>query len=171
MEQDNLRQVKTNGEHLTVYQDWDNDGALRIYGARTLKNYRKLAYETHPDCYSYRCFYAYSKEQFLEGCRRINLDTEKGEKVVSGGSGLYGIKEGLTRLFNFYEELSKKIAAECDPEEVYYEEYNNYECCIDCDGDKRAIQFIIDTFGEQAARSVKRFRACYSIDEVIKGKN
>lgn len=169
MEQDNLRQVKTNGKHLTVYQDWDNDGALRIYGARTLKNYRKLAYETHPDCYAYRCFYAYSKEQFLEGCRRINLDTEKGEKVVSGGSGLYGIKDGLTKLFNFYEELSKKIAAECDPEEVYYEEYNNYECCIAWEGDERAIQRVIQLFGVEEAKKIHRIRCCSSVDELSKG--
>lgn len=161
-------QVMTNGKHLTVYQDPENDYALYISGARTLKTYHKLAYDTHPNCYEYRCFYAFGNEQFQQGCRNIHLDTEHGEKVVNGGSGLYGTEEGLRKYFAFYDDLYKQIAEQCDPEEVYYYEYNNFECCLDWDGDERAICRVIKLFGADAARKIHRLRAFSSIDALIK---
>jgi hypothetical protein len=63
--------------------------------------------------------------------------------------------------------LNNAIKRYCDPQEVYYQEYNNHECCYSCVGDAEAIGVVLDIWGEDIARSLKRFSDCYTIDEII----
>lgn len=157
----------------TVTQNWDNDGALVISNAQTLQRYLELKEINHnAPMEEFGIFFAFNKKQFEDGYNKL-VQSGKityGEKVQRGPGGSFGIKGAFDKLIEYYDTQDERIKKECDPQEVYWYEYNNYECCIDCDGDKRAILFIIDTFGEEAARSIKRFRAYYSFEE-LKGRN
>lgn len=115
-------------------------------------------------------FAAFSDEQFKEGYERmVRLGHIKdGDKVYHLAAGCYGTKEGFERLTTYYEDIENTIRAECDPQEVYYYEYNNFECCIAYDGDYDAMKQIILTFGEDAARNVRRLRPLIPMDEIIR---
>jgi hypothetical protein len=98
------------------------------------------------------CFFAFSKEQYNEGIAKHNLE---GKKIFSAFGGLYGTKEGIDELMNFYDELNKRIGKECDPQEVYNYEYDNYECSITCD-DSEAMMMALGYFTEEQCRKIKR---------------
>lgn len=144
---------------------------LVIKGAETLSRYESLKYgeDAHPKGEKLGFFYAFNNEQFDKG-RQMLIDKgfmNEGDKVVSlGFGGCYGTRKGLTDMLNFYHDIDKKIAEECNPQEVYYYEYNNYECCIDYDGDERAIKYIISIWGREVAKKIRRFRDCKPIDEI-----
>ena len=159
---------------ITAVQDWDNDGFLVIKGEGTLKRYSELKEQMHTVSFDkIGIFAAFSNEQFKEGYdRMVKLGHIKdGDKVYHLAAGCYGTKEGFERLTTYYEDIENTIRAECDPQEVYYYEYNNFECCIAYDGDYDAMKQIILTFGEDAASKVKRLRAMYTIDEIIEKTN
>lgn len=159
----------------TATQNWDNDGHLIITGGETLKLYEDLKYGKtgQADFDRLGVFCAFSKEQFEQGYRGLvsRGHIKDGDKVVNIGYGCFGTKEGARKLCEFYDNVSERIKNECNPQEVYYFEYNNFECCIDWDGDDRAISVIIDTWGPEVARTIKRFRAISTIDELLKSNN
>lgn len=155
---------------ITAVQDWDNDGFLVIKEEGTLKRYSELKEQKSTVSFDkIGIFAAFSNEQFKEGYdRMVKLGHIKdGDKVYHLVAGCYGTKEGYERLTTYYEDIEKTIRAECDPQEAYYYEYNNYECCIAYDGDYDAMKQIILTFGEDAVRKVRRFRPLVPIDEII----
>ncbi|MCL2289239.1 MAG: hypothetical protein FWC34_00820 [Bacteroidetes bacterium] len=100
-----------------------------------------------------KCFFAFSKSQFEDG--RIKAGIGEDEKIFQDSCGLYGTKEGLEAVYAFYEAKNKKIAEECNPQDVYDYEWANHECMITYD-DEEAIQIVIDLFGEDRAKTVKR---------------
>lgn len=156
---------------ITAVQDWDNDGFLVIKGEGTLKRYSELKKQMHAVSFDkIGIFAAFSNEQFKEGYdRMVKLGHIKdGDKVYHLAAGCYGTKEGFERLTTYYEGIENTIRAECDPQEVYYYEYNNFECCIAYDGDYDAMEQIILTFGEDAARNVRRLRPMIPVDEIIR---
>lgn len=155
---------------ITAVQDWDNDGFLVIKGEGTLTRYSELKEQMHTVSFDkIGIFAAFSNEQFKEGYdRMVRLGHIKdGDKVYHLAAGCYGTKEGFERLSTYYEDIEKLIRAECDPQEVYYYEYNNFECCIAYDGDFDAMKQIILTFGVDAARNVRRLRPLIPMDEII----
>jgi hypothetical protein len=105
----------------------------------------------------FECFFAFSNEQFAEGKKKANIEDQK---IYSGGAGLYGSKEGIKQLFDFYDNLDKEIAEKCDPQEVYKYEFANHECSITC-SDEDAINIVVRIFGKEIAKTVKR-RFAYS---------
>ena len=56
-------------------------------------------------------------------------------------------------------DREKQIPTECDPQEVYFYEYNNHECMFAWDGDKEAVEIIIRHWGKDVAKSLKRYNA------------
>jgi hypothetical protein len=52
------------------------------------------------------------------------------------------------RFFKFYDDSRAAIPKECDPQEVYFYEYNNHECMIAWDGDKEAYDLIVGYGGK-----------------------
>ena len=72
------------------------------------------------------------------------------------------MKKYLDRL----HEYDDRIKEDCDPQEVYCWEYNNHESFLSWDGDMGAIQVIIDIWGADVAKTIKRRSVCYSIDEL-----
>lgn len=49
---------------------------------------------------------------------------------------------------------------------MYLYEYNNYECCINLDGDKGAIKEVAEIWGWDVDSTIKRMRAFFTIDEL-----
>ena len=116
----------------------------------TIRRYRELTDE-QPTLN--KCFFAFSKCQFERGMAEAGIRED--EKIYQDNYGLYGTKEGLEAVYAFYKERSKRIAAECYPQDVYDYEFANYECELIYD-DEEAIQIVIDLFGEETAKTIKR---------------
>jgi len=116
----------------------------------TIRRYREI-YDEQPPLF--KCFFAFSKCQFERGMAEAGIRED--EKIYQDACGLYGTKEGLEAVFTFYEEKSKRIAEECNPQDVYDYEFANHECEITYD-DAEAIQIVIDYFGEEQAKTVER---------------
>ncbi len=142
------------------------EGNLKIEGAKTLETYKKLKYETHAPMEG--CFFAFSDEQFNEGYEQIKHLLGENEKIVSvgNGTGLYGIRKYINRFFDFYNNKEKLIREQCDPQEVYYYEWNNHETCITYD-DEEAIKIIIDVWGTEVAKTIKRRYATQTVDQIL----
>lgn len=99
------------------------------------------------------CFFAFSNEQFQTAKVKPCFE---GKTICSGGGGLYGTKEGLTELKNFYENRHKEIELKCFPQMVYDDEFINHECSYTCD-DQEAFEIVVEYFGaERAKNEVKR---------------
>ncbi len=142
------------------------NGTLKIEGAKTLGTYHKLFYENHPPMEG--CFFAFSRQQFEEGYEQIKHLLGENEKIVSvgNGSGLYGKREYIDRFFDFYNDKNKLIREQCDPQEVYYDEYNNYEVCYTLD-DEKAIKIIIDIWGADVAKTIHRINDALTVDQIL----
>jgi len=110
------------------------------------------------------CFFAFSNEQFAEGLERFNL---KKEDIRSGGMGLYGTVEGIKKFMSFYDEQSKRIGEQCDPQQVYNYEFDNHECSYIGD-DTEAIKLVVSYFGDERAKAVKRHNGCrvFEIEDI-----
>lgn len=157
---------------LRVTQDWDNDGFLRISGAKTIRRYLDINQQMHKlPVDKWGIFFAFSPDQFktgYEGLVKRGLIKE-GDIIKDFGGGCFGTKEAMTRWSQEVNALEDQIRAECDPYEVYLEEYNNFECCIDWDGDDRAVEKVLSIFGLRRTKDAlngKRFRVCSSIDAI-----
>lgn len=103
-------------------------------------------------------FFAFSDQQFEEGYHRLadRRFISKGDKISQRKNGAYGTQNSLKAFFDFYATRDKKIKAECDPQEVYFFEYNNCECMYACGGDKEAYDIIVELWGEETAKTITR---------------
>ena len=97
-------------------------------------------------------FFAFSDEQFEKGRKEAGIENEL---IFSCGDGIYGTKEGIRKLFDFYISQSHRIAAECDPQDVYNCEFENNECDY-MGNDAEAIRVVHHYFGLERALGVKR---------------
>lgn len=149
--------------HLNI--EIGEEGELLVSGSKTIERYRELREsDNNKDCYSYGVFFAFSNEQFEEGKRLARINA--GEKIFHAGAGLYGTREGIGKYFASFRDTDKIINAECDAQEVYLYEYNNHECMFSFDGDLEAIKIIVSIYGDEVAKTIHRFRACYEIDDL-----
>ena len=158
METRDIQTIRTTRGELQYYRDWDKyEGGIVMLNAQTVKRYREIQDE-RPDADKCGVFFAFSDQQFGEGYRRL-VDLghiNDGDKVLCGPAGAFGTKAGFDKFFGFYDEREKKVKDECDPQEVYFYEYNNHECMIAWDGDLDAIRIIERIWGEETARNIKR---------------
>lgn len=171
MKKKNIQTIKTTRGELRFYRDWDNfEGGIVMLNAQTVKRYREIQNQ-HPDADECGVFFAFRNEQFSEGYKHlIELGHIKnGDKVIRSAGGAFGTKDGLNKFFKFYEDRDKSIKEECDPQEVYFYEYNNHESMIAWDGDLEAIKIIISIWGTDVARNIKRFNDSVSVDKIEKG--
>lgn len=106
------------------------------------------------------CFFAFSNEQFAEGKQRMNIGDKK---ILRGIGGLFGTQEGISKLMKFYDDQSEQIAKECEPQEVYDYEFSNHECGYTCD-DEECIKIVLDYFGLERTKEVKRKYGYFKID-------
>lgn len=141
---------------VTYYQDWEkSEGGIYMVKPKTINRYMKIKGE-HPREEAYGVFFAFSKEQFQEGYKSLVRRgyVKDGEKITSGAMGIYGTADEIVRFFDFYNERNKRIAKECDPQEVYFYEWNNHECMFGDDDD--VVKLIADYFGKEAAHKIHR---------------
>lgn len=151
-------------------EDIENDYLMTWKNARTLGRYKALCKERDSvDVKKYDCFFAFGNESFARGMKGIR-PLNDGEKIYSFGVGGYGTKDGIERLFKFYEDMEARIKNECDPQEVYCYEYNNNECCIAFDGDIEAIRLVAGIWGVETAKTIKRRSALYRVEELFDAK-
>ena len=144
-------------------EDIENDCLMTWKNARTLGRYKSLCNERDSvDVKKYDCFFAFGNESFARGMKGIR-PLNDGEKIYSFGAGGYGTKDGIERLFKFYEDMEARIKNECDPQEVYC-----YECCIAFDGDIEAIRLVARIWGVETAKTIRRKSAFYGVEELFK---
>lgn len=148
-------------------RDWNCDGAIRMHNPKTVELYHKLRYEFSPEMHD--CFFAFSEQQLKDGMAKFNL---KREDLVNYGSGtgLIGTQDGITDYLKQYDEPERRIKEECNPQEVYFYEYNNHECMIAWDGDLDAIKIIIARWGVEVAKTIKRFNATRKVINIANDK-
>lgn len=133
----------------------NDEGCVNIYGAKTLKRYRELKNKrSETDCYKYHCFYAFSKEQFEEGKQKAGIKDDEKIQFVRG-IGLYGTHDGIKAFTSEVMSYDGRIKAECNPQEVYFHEYNNFECCWSGD-DSEPMNIIRRIWGEEIAKTIVR---------------
>lgn len=158
-----MNDVITFATGVQVKRDWDRDGFLVITNAKTIKRYEELKYDGkyQPDCDKIGVFWAFSNEQFDEGYDKLlkSGHIKDGDKVLRAEwiNGLFGTRDGLRKYFDAYNNIDNVIREECDPQEVYLFEYNNFECCISWDGDKSAYNTIRSIWGDEVAKTIRRF--------------
>lgn len=110
----------------------------------------------------HECFFAFSNQQFEEGIRKAGIE---GKKILRAEGGLFGTQEGIQKLYSYYDENSKQISAECDPQEVYDYEFGNHECDY-VGNDHEAIKIVSAYFDDEKAKTVKRRYAYTKIEEL-----
>lgn len=146
--------------------DWENDGHLILSNAKTLDIYHALNEERRTcDLKRFDMFCAFTDEQFEKGAASIR-PLREGEKYVHYGAGIFGTRDGIKSYLAYSRDINDRIAKECDPQEVYCYEYNNFESCINYEGDLDAIRVIRDIFGIDVAHRIKRMNAFYDLDDL-----
>jgi len=151
---ENVRTTLKSG--LQYSRNWEWEGAVVMHNAKTIDLYKKLNEErNHLNCYKYDCFFAFSDRQFAEGLQKIR-PLKQGEKLVSVGAGMYGTRDGVERYFAACDEIANRIKEACDPQEVYFYEYNNHESMLSWDGDIEPYRIIERIWGEEAAKGIVR---------------
>ena len=158
MDLDEKRTIETTRGILEYARDWDCDGAVRMFNARTIDRYKEMRSQ-HPDVDDYGVWFAFSNEQFEKG-RKHAIEIGKfspDDKITRHlHLNLFGTKESIASFYGFYEKRDEQISKECDPQEVYFYEYNNHECMISWNGDKDAISIIEHYWGKDVAGRIKR---------------
>ena len=154
---------------IKVSYDWERDGILVWENAQTIELYKSLKNELSATLKGFedKFLFAFSDKQFENDASNLP-DNAQNLKVYSFGAGCFATERAIKALFARTNNTYKRIKNECDPQEVYYYEYNNHECCIRWDGDSEAIYKVMCYFGDDVARTIKRDRAFYTIDEIEK---
>ena len=140
--------------------------------AKTVERYQEIT-NKHPNSEEYGIFWAFSNKQFEEGYKMlVNKGfIKEGDKVkrVSAMSGMFGASfELIKKFFDFYANNDKLIAAECDPQEIYFYECNNHEYMYDWDGDAEPLRIIYKIWGREVAEKIHRVKPNLTLDEIIK---
>ena len=156
------KEITTLPSGLQYYRDWDQDGHVVMVNPKTIKRYNELKYDkgAHPDASQYGVFFAFSDKQFDEGYNSLVKRgyIKDGDKVKKAVAGLFGTFEEIKRFYEFYRERDELVKAECDPQEVYFYEYNNYECMYSYEGDQEAYNAVADIWDKDIANKLYRLR-------------
>lgn len=167
MKEKDIKTIRTTRGTLQYYRDWENcDGGIHMLNDKTVDRYRELKQE-RPNDNEFGIFFAFGQEQFDRGLagRIASGHIKKGEKIMHWGAGLYGTKEEIDRYFRWFDEVDLRIKAECDPQEIYFYEYNNHESQISWDGDEMAIKTIARIWGLEVAHTIKRYSEFYDLPQ------
>lgn len=151
---------------VAYHLDWEMEGHIVIEQPKTVALYHKLKYDDQPPAGEY--FWAFSQEQFDRAIKDKHLE---GKRLCRVGGGLYGTHEGIEALEAYYASVSERIRTECNPQEVYLYECNNHEYMYNLDGDEEALLLIVKYWGKDVARTIRRVRPVYSIEEIVERDN
>ena len=157
--------VKTTRGELQYY--FHGEGAISMKNPQTLSRYHELS-ALHPSTDGRACWFAFGQDQFdkaVAAKKNAGLLSDE-DKIVHYGAGLYGTREALRSFLAYYDEREKMIREECDPQEVYFSEYNNHESMYAWDGDLGAMQVIIGIWGRDVAEGLTRYSVGYSVEQI-----
>lgn len=133
----------------------DGNHSVIMKGYKTLNRYHELCKERDSmDCYKHHCFFAFSNSQFEEGKKKAHI--KEGEKIYSVGAGMYGTENGIESYFAELKAFDQSIKEECDPQEVYFYEYNNHECMLSWDADEEPVKLVIRIWGKEVLETLVR---------------
>ena len=150
---------------LKHHRDWDRDGVIRIENDKTLKRYHELNEEAYNvKLEEFDCFFAFNQKQLEEGLQRIGKTKSE---IYKYGSGLFGTHEGFEAYMDFLDKKDEKIKKECDPQEIYFDEWNNHECMFNGKGDTPAIDIVIRIFGSEVVPTLKRYNWLYTYEQLL----
>lgn len=155
---------------LVIYRDWDCEGAIYMRNAKTVERYKELRGKQF-DTEANGVFFAFSDEQYDRNYKSlIRKGSITKEDIIYRlpVSGCYGTVKGWMEMQLFYRDIDLNIRETCDPQEVYFYEYNNHECMISWDGDEDAIRHIIRIYGQETAKAITRYNAYSSIEDIVK---
>lgn len=148
----------------TVTQNWECDGMLDIHNDQTLKTYQAIRNEQYHHIHPETCWEFSNIKNVIAKLKPL---LNEGEKIIQFANGGFATPKGLEMMKAYWKSIDDRIRKECDPQEVYYYEYNNHESCINYDGDTEAINIINDIWGEEIARKIKRFNRKMTIDQLL----
>lgn len=144
--------MEINQNQLSVTQDWERDGVLIIEGASTIERYIELEMKQ----YNYsnpEIFIAFTKEDLEDKAEQRGLDLQE---VFHFRYGICGTEKGYKQYLDDMKAIRKSIAAECNPQEVYYYEWNNHECHINLEGDLEPANIIRRIWGKETLAKINR---------------
>ena len=149
----------------------DDDGFIRMENPQTTRLYHELRYEKQPDLPAMGIFCAFSNSQFEEGVASLKKrgfikDTSELKK---GPVGCFGTSASFAKLYKAYDEIWEEIRTRCDPQEVYFYEFNNHETPYSWEGDMETMRLIVDIWGYDIAISLRRY--CRTNDAEISKLN
>ena len=148
----------------TVERNWDCDGMLTIQNDQTLKTYQAIRKEQYEHVHPETCWeFSDIKKVFA----KLKPLMKEGEKIIQFANGGFATPKGWEMMKAFWKSIDERIRTECDPQEVYYYEYNNHESAINFEGDTDAIQIIIDIWGADIARKIKRYSKTMTVDQLL----
>lgn len=164
MENEVLTVTTTRGE---LRYTRDEDGFIKMLNPQTIDTYYRLRWKEQPDLEAMGIFCAFSEKQFDEGVKSL---IKRGfikdvSELRSGIANTFGAPGSFKKMYAAYDEISRRIKKECDPQEVYFWEFNNHETPYGWGGDIEVMRIIVDTWGYETAIGLKRY--CRSNDKVI----
>ena len=148
----------------TVTLNWEHDGMLDIHDDQTLNTYQSIRNEQYHHEHPETCWEFSDIKRVIAKLKPL---LKEGEKIIQFANGGFATPKGLEMMKAYWQSIDERIRKECDPQEVYYYEYNNHESCINMEGDTDAIQIILDIYGADVARSIKRYSKHMTIDQLL----
>lgn len=148
----------------TISVNWEKDGMLDIHNAQTLDKYEAIRDEQYKHHHPEVVWEFSDVKRVLSELKPL---LNEGEKIINFTNGGFATPKGLKLMEEYWASIDQRIREECDPQEVYYYEYNNHESCINMEGDTDAIEIILNIYGEEIARSIKRYSKCLTIDQLL----
>lgn len=148
----------------TVERNWDCDGMLTIQDDQTLKAYQAIRKEQYEHVHPETCWeFSDIKKVFA----KLKPLMKEGEKIIQFANGGFATPKGWEMMKAYWKSIDERIRKECDPQEVYFYEFNNYESAINWEGDTDAIEIILRIYGPDVARTIKRFNKKLTIDQLL----
>lgn len=134
-------------------------GSVCMVKPKTIQKYKELC-DQQLDLDSVGVFWAFSDEQFDKGLDKLK---EKGmysdeDTLVAIDGGGFLPKKNMPALRELLDSRRQK-KAECDPQEVYFYEYNECEGMYSC-GEENAYDIVEHIFGKERASKVIRLDFC-----------
>lgn len=147
---------------------FDEEYGINMKNPKTIKKYTQIneKYQKMPFPAGMFCFF--SNEQYEQAKKeqlKLGVDVEK-EKIYRIGAGVYGTAKAIKAYEKRVEARCEEMR-QCNPQEVYFYEYNNYEAMYNYDGDEDAVKTVINIFGKDVAKTLKRYRVVYTLEEII----
>lgn len=147
---------------------FDEEYGVKMKNPKTVKTYTSINEKYQHMPFPAGMFCCFSEQQYEQAKKeqlKLGVDVEK-EKIYKIGAGVYGTAEAIKA---YEKRVDKRLEEmrQCNPQEVYFYEYNNHEAMYNYDGDMDAVEIIANIFGKDEARKLKRYRAVYSLEEIF----